>query len=148
MSEEQILQAMDTQNQLLSKLVTLQYEVREAQKKKEGKHEIVLGNALTISSDDFKTVDVTNPGFNRCRIFLDTIFTTGHSGGLSVKLTYKNSIVGDIMNILSSNGPTGSASLPVDISELPAFGLEIRNNDKSKSTKVWGIKIILYNNRS
>lgn len=130
---------LERQNDLLASLV-------EHQKKRDEKQEQVIAKEFAIAGDDYKQFDaINNPGFNRARIFLDAGFTPAHSGGLSVVMVYKNSPMGEVLKVLSSNGSAGKASSPIDTSQLSGFSFIVNNRDKSNSTTVKNFRIVLYN---
>lgn len=118
----------------------------EHQKWRDMKYEEVMAKELVIPQGESKEFSpVNNPGYNRARVFLDAGFTPAHSAGLSVILIYKNSPMGEILKIISSNGSAGKVSEPIDIAQLSGFYFQITNQDSSQDTTVKNFRIVLYN---
>ena len=132
----------ELQTTLLQKIVNRNIESDKTQV-------TILMNTLVISANTSYTSDgINNHGFNRCRLFLYAGFTPAHSGGILVKMLHQNSPIGEVLKIISSNGSCGGASLPIDISQLSGFNFELVNQDKSQSTTIKNLKVVLYNDKS
>jgi hypothetical protein len=130
---------LDKNNELLFSLISRQ---KERDKKEE---KFLFKEVVVLANNDKESAVVNNPGFNRARIFLDAGFTPAHTGGLSVSLLYKNSIMSDVLTLISSNGSCGKASEPVDIANLSGFYFLIKNHDTSNDTSVRNFRVVLYN---
>lgn len=130
---------LDRNNDLLSSLISIH-------KGRENKEEKFLFKEVVVTANGEKQSDpINNPGYNKARIFLDAGFTLAHSGGLSVFLAYKNSVMGEVLKIISSNGSAGQTSVPIDVSQLSGFYFVIKNHDTSNDTTVKNFRIVLYN---
>ncbi len=105
----------------------------------------IIREIVVPANDEIKSPGIKNNGFTRIRIFLDAGFTKAHTGGISVSMLYKNSIMGEVMDLISSNGSCGKASEPIDIENLSGFNFRIKNNDPSNNTTVTNFRIVLYN---
>ncbi len=130
----------------LSENNRLLHSIIDHQRKRDEKYEYVIAKELVIDAGESKEFNpVNNPGFNRARIFIDVGFTPAHSAGISVTLIYKNSSMGEVLNVISSNGSAGKASEYIDISQLSGFYFQVNNRDVSQATTIKNFRIVLYN---
>lgn len=118
----------------------------EHQKWRDMKYEEVIAKELVIPKGESREFQpVNNPGYNRARVFIDVGFTPAHSAGISVTLIYKNSSMGEVLKVISSNGSAGKASEYIDISQLSGFYFQVNNQDPSRDTSIKNFRIVLYN---
>ena len=135
--EETLVKMTELQNSLLQKIV----DRNIAHDKKQ---EIILANARVVAANSAVLLEgISNPGFNRMRLFMDAQFSA-QTNGLEAEIIYRNSAVEQILVLKASNGSAGMYSEPIDITQVPALSIQVKNRDTGNSTK-FNAKVILYN---
>lgn len=130
--------ALDRNNQILDSILA---KLQEKDRKEEN---VIFREIVIPAGDEIKSKGIQNPGFTRARVFLDAGFTRAHTGGISVSMLYKNSKMGDIMELIAANSSCGKASEPIDISNLSGFNFLIKNRDSANDTTVSNLRAVLY----
>ncbi len=114
---------------------------------RKARYENILAKEYTIAlGESYTTSGVNNPGFNRCRLEIATVFVNGlPAAGLGVQMVYGNSPIGKVFDIIASNGSAIMRSEPIDVKELNAFQFEIHNRDSTNAVILRLVKVVLYN---
>ena len=97
-----------------------------------------------VLQDFEESGSISNPVYDRMRLFISIAFDTGATAGISADLMYNDSvIIEDIIVVKKTADTCTGVSVPVNIEQLSGFTIMFKNRD-AKDATIKESHIIMY----
>ena len=142
----EMVQLMTCQKNFLKHIDDKLRILRDAELKKDQSQELIIAQQKVIAANSiYITPPVPNAGYNRCRIEVAAEFATGATGGVGISIVYGNSPIGQVSDMVSSNGSSIYRSEPINVKHFSGFSFQLLNRDKTNTVNLYQVRAVLYN---